>query len=88
MDFTDTIDNSSSALILDHENLTRIDFVENFDNDVNNNVTEKPKNLTSATIPPLQEFDFLNPIWNVAFSATVFTGTVGNLIVLWIVLGK
>jgi hypothetical protein len=30
----------------------------------------------------------LNPVWNVAFSATVITGTAGNLIVLWIVLGK
>ena len=89
MDFTDSKDNASSTLLLENKNLTSINFTENFDTEVNNNVTtEQPRNLTTATIPPLQEFDFLNPIWNVAFSATVFTGTVGNLIVLWIVLGE
>lgn len=50
------------------------------------NATDKPE--TAATVPPLKEYDFLNPIWNVAFSGTVITGTLGNLIVLWIVLGK
>ena len=48
--------------------------------------TQAPPNTTA--IPPLKEYDFLNPIWNVAFSATVITGTLGNLIVLWIVLGE
>ena len=48
--------------------------------------TNSPPNATE--VPPLKEYDFLNPGWNVAFSATVITGTLGNLIVLWIVLGK
>ena len=42
MDFANSKDNlsttSSSALMLDNENLTSIDFAENFDRDVNNNV--------------------------------------------------
>ena len=46
------------------------------------------ENNNNTEVPPLKEYDFLNPVWNVAFSATVITGTLGNLIVLWIVLGK
>ena len=94
MDFNDQENlNTSSAsslfpLLLENENSTSFNLTENFDSNGTASTDRPGGNGTRPTEPPLKEFDFLNPIWNVAFSTTVITGTVGNLIVLWIVLGK
>ena len=86
---------SASSLLLKNENSTSYDLTENFitgNDTITGNGTASTErtvgNVTTPTDSPLQEYDYLNPVWNVAFSATVITGTAGNLIVLWIVLGK
>ena len=39
--------------------------------------------------PTIKDYDsYLNPFWTVLFSGSIITGTLGNLIVLWIVIGK
>ncbi len=59
-----------------------------------NNSNASDNKQTNATMDPdaannpLREFDFLNPMWNVGFTFSVVVGTLGNAIVLWIVLGK
>ena len=85
----------SSILILDDQkNSTFFNnsieiMVENWSNESNYiNLTTELPNTTTSKISPMKEFDFLNPMWNVAFSAIVITGTLGNIIVLWIVLGE
>ena len=87
--------NSSTIFILD--NNSTVDSSDNLtvDNAISlstsvatagspgSNVTDQ-----AADVSPIKKFDYLNPMWDVAFSGTVLSGTVGNLIVLWIVLGK
>lgn len=41
---------------------------------------------TTATASPLSKYDYLKPMWNVFFTISIGVGTLGNLIVLWIVL--
>ena len=43
---------------------------------------------TTATASPLSKYDYLKPMWNVFFTISIGVGTLGNLIVLWIVLCK
>ena len=94
MDFSkDNLNITSASSLLENENSTSYDLTENFitGNDTitgNGTASTNQGNVTTPTDSPLQEYDYLNPVWNVAFSATVITGTAGNLIVLWIVLGK
>ncbi len=52
------------------------------------NTTATDDNHNGSDANPLRQFDFLNPMWNVGFSFSVVMGTLGNAIVLWIVLGK
>ena len=96
MDFSkDNLNITSASSLLENENSTSYDLTENFitgNDTITGNGTASTErtvgNVTTPTDSPLQEYDYLNPVWNVAFSATVITGTAGNLIVLWIVLGK
>jgi hypothetical protein len=44
--------------------------------------------IQEEDVSPLRQYDWLNPIWNTSFTLTVIVGTLGNLIVLWIVLCK
>ena len=97
MDFSkDNLNITSASSLLENENSTSYHLTENFitgnDTIITGNGTASTErtvgNVTTPTDSPLQEYDYLNPVWNVAFSATVITGTAGNLIVLWIVLGK
>ena len=98
MDFSkDNLNITSASSLLDqNENSTSYHLTENFitgnDTIITGNGTASTErtvgNVTTPTDSPLQEYDYLNPVWNVAFSATVITGTAGNLIVLWIVLGS
>ena len=92
----DNLNITSASSLLENENSTSYHLTENFitgnDTIITGNGTASTErtvgNVTTPTDSPLQEYDYLNPVWNVAFSATVITGTAGNLIVLWIVLGK
>lgn len=54
--------------------------------DIADNFTVTDSNSTEVS--PLKRYDFLNPMWNVSFTISVIVGTLGNLIVLWIVLCK
>ena len=88
----DTSNNLNSSLVLFQENSTFYVndsiIMDNYNSSYGNFTTEVPNITATPTESPMKEFDYLNPVWNVAFSTTVFTGTLGNLIVLWIVLGK
>ena len=91
----DNLNITSAFSLIENENSTSYDLTENFitgNDTITGNGTASTEqtvgNVTTPTDSPLQEYDYLNPVWNVAFSATVITGTAGNLIVLWIVLGK
>ena len=97
MDFSkDNLNITSASSLLKNENSTSYDLTENFitgNDTITGNGTASTEqtvgNVTTPTDSPLQEYDYLNPVWNVAFSATVIKGyTTGNLIVLWIVLDK
>ena len=61
----------------DNENFTAMSVVDL-------NVTSTPTPTTS----PLSKYDYLKPMWNVFFTISIGVGTLGNLIVLWIVLCK
>ena len=76
-------------------------FEQDWTTDFINVTSEIDFNYTSTTISslnvtdgatksasPLRKYDFLNPMWNVSFTISVIIGTLGNFIVLWIVLCK
>ena len=56
------------------------------------NVTEAMSETSEAVdeeVHTIKDYDaLLNPFWTVLFSGSIITGTLGNLIVLWIVIGK
>ena len=60
--------------------------------DFNYTTTISSLNFTESgatkSASPLRKYDFLNPMWNVSFTISVIIGTLGNFIVLWIVLCK
>ena len=59
--------------------------------DFNYTTTISSLNVTDGatkSASPLRKYDFLNPMWNVSFTISVIIGTLGNFIVLWIVLCK
>ena len=59
--------------------------------DFNYTTTISSLNVTGGATKsgsPLRKYDFLNPMWNVSFTISVIIGTLGNFIVLWIVLCK
>ena len=68
--------------------IDRSDGTENFTlmSVVDLNVTSSE--TTTATASPLSKYDYLKPMWNVFFTISIGVGTLGNLIVLWIVLCK
>ena len=68
--------------------IDRSDGAENFTvmSVVDLNVTSSE--TTTATASPLSKYDYLKPMWNVFFTISIGVGTLGNLIVLWIVLCK
>ena len=70
------------------DNATNLNDYFNETFDESNRTFNTPAPHENGTVPALKKYDFMNPFWNVAFSSTVFTGTTGNLIVLWIVLGE
>ena len=54
----------------------------------NENTTEASAKTNEGS-PTIKDYDsYLNPFWTVLFSGSIITGTLGNLIVLWIVIGK
>ena len=68
---------------------------ENFNmtNTTLDNVTSEATSETSEAVDEevhtIKDYDaVLNPFWTVVFSGSIITGTLGNLIVLWIVIGK
>ena len=79
--FMDSFDIQENSTFLNNS-------IENVGNWSNHTTSTTKLTYTTTAISTLKEFDFLNPVWNIAFSAIVITGTLGNLIVLWIVLGE
>ena len=70
MDFSkDNLNITSASSLLENENSTSYDLTEIFAG--NGTVASTEKNIGNVTTPtdsPLQEYDYLNPLWNVAFS--------------------
>ena len=70
-------------LLLDF-NVTSANYTED-----NETTTTEASAKNNEGSPTIKDYDsYLNPFWTVLFSGSIITGTLGNLIVLWIVIGK
>ena len=74
---------TTTAMMID-----RSDGAENFTVMSVVDLNHMSSETTTATASPLSKYDYLKPMWNVFFTISIGVGTLGNLIVLWIVLCK
>ena len=74
---------SNDTWLLDF-NVTSSNYTED-----NETTTTEASTKNNEGSPTIKDYDsYLNPFWTVLFSGSIITGTLGNLIVLWIVIGK